>query len=163
MTLSSTFWNQSETELIKPRVTVWVSIHGRYYFVLEDNLERSWTNQFSSVPWQIGSSGEHEGRFSGDPLPVFSAGGRREQFWHGQGCPLFDFVHPPFPLSTTAWPTLQGVLKDGFGESVVAIDMPEPCKFPSFDTVEWESNNNSDNYKNSRLLPPLPLFSPPNL
>ena len=26
---------------------------------------------------------------------------------------------------------LQGVLKDGFGEAVVACDMPEPCKFPS--------------------------------
>ena len=27
--------------------------------------------KFSSVPWPIGSSGEHEGRFSRDPLPVF--------------------------------------------------------------------------------------------
>ena len=35
-------------------------------------------------------------------------------------------------LPTTASPTLQGALKDGFGESVVACDMPEPCKFPSF-------------------------------
>ena len=43
----------------------------------------------------------------------------------------FDVVHPAFPLLTTASPTLQGVLKDGFGEAVVACDMPEPCKFPS--------------------------------
>ena len=44
---------------------------------------------------------QHEGRFSRDPLPVFSAGGPCEQFSHGQGCPLFDVVaHPPFPLPT---------------------------------------------------------------
>ena len=49
-----------------------------------------------------------------------------------QGCPLFDLMHPAFPLPTTASPTLQGALKDGFGEAVVACDMPEPCKFPSF-------------------------------
>ena len=35
-----------------------------------------------------------------------------EQFWHGQGCPLFDVDHPAFPLPTTASPTLQGALKD---------------------------------------------------
>ena len=40
---------------------------------------------FTSVPWPIGSSGWHEGRFSRDSLPVFSAGGHCEQFWHGQG------------------------------------------------------------------------------
>ena len=48
----------------------------------------------------------------------------------GQGC-LFDAVHPACPLPTTVSPTLQGTLKDGFGEAVVACDMPEPCKFPS--------------------------------
>ena len=42
--------------------------------------------------WPIGSSGGHEGRFSRDLLPVFSAGGPCEQFWHGQGCPVFDVV-----------------------------------------------------------------------
>ena len=59
-----------------------------------------------------------------------------EQFWHGQGCPLFDVVHPAFPLPTTASPTLKGALKDGFGEAVVACDMPEPCKFPSLDSCQ---------------------------
>ena len=83
--------------------------------------------QFNSVPCQIWSSGGHEGRFSRDPLPVFSARGPCEKVWNGQGCPLFDVVHPAFPLPTTALPTLQGVLKDGFGEAVVACDMPEPC------------------------------------
>ena len=53
------------------------------------------------------------------------------QLWHGQGCPLFDVVHPAFPLPATASPIVQGALKDGFGEGVVACDMPEPFKFPS--------------------------------
>ena len=77
--------------------------------------------------------GGHEERFSRDPLPVFSAGGRCEQFWHVQRCPLFDVVHPAFPLPTTASPTL---LKNGFGEAVVACDMSEPCKFPSLDSCQ---------------------------
>ena len=52
-------------------------------------------------------------------------------FLHRQGCALFDVVHPAFPLQTTALPTLQGALKDGFGVVVVACDIPEPCQFPS--------------------------------
>ena len=69
-------------------------------------------------------------------LLVFSAGGPCEQFWHGQGCPLFDVVHPAFSLSTTASPPLQGALKDGFAEDVVACDMPEPCKFTCLDSCQ---------------------------
>ena len=80
--------------------------------------------------------GGHEGRFSRDRLPDFSAAGPCEQFWHGQGCPVFGVVLPAFPLPTTASPTLQGALKDGFGEAVVACDMPEPCKFPSLDSCQ---------------------------
>ena len=72
----------------------------------------------------------HEGRFSRDFLPVFSAVGPCEQFWHEQGCPLFDVIHPAFLLPTTPSPTFQGAPKDGFGEAVVACDMPEPCDFP---------------------------------
>ena len=30
----------------------------------------------------------------------------------------------------------QGALKDGFGEAVVARDIPEPCKFPSLDSCQ---------------------------
>ena len=71
---------------------------------------------------------------SGDPLLVFSARGHRKQFWHGQGCPLFELAHPAFLLPTTASPTLEGVPKDGFGEAFVACDILNPCKFPSFDT-----------------------------
>ena len=47
-------------------------------------------------------------------------------------CPLFDVVHPVFPLPTTESPTLQGALKNGFGEAVVACDMPEPLKFDNY-------------------------------
>ena len=67
--------------------------------------------------------GGHEGRFSRDPLPVFSAQG---PCGHGQECPLFDVVHPVFPLPTTTSPTLQVVLKDSFGEALMACEMPEP-------------------------------------
>ena len=42
-------------------------------------------------------------------------------------------VHSAFPLPTTTSPTLQGALKDGFGEAAVVCDMPEPCKLPSLD------------------------------
>ena len=59
----------------------------------------------------------------------FLAGGPCEQLCHRHGCPLFDVVHPAFPLPTTASPTLQGALKNGFKEAVVACDMPESCKF----------------------------------
>ena len=45
-----------------------------------------------------------------------------------QRCPLFDIIHLAFPLRTTASPTLQGALKDGFREAVVACDIPEPWK-----------------------------------
>ena len=63
------------------------------------------------------------------PLPVFSAGGHHEQFWHGQGHPLFDVVYPALPLLTTVvLLTLQGALKNGFGEAVAACDMPESCE-----------------------------------
>ena len=46
-----------------------------------------------------------------------------------------DIVHPAFPLPATASPTLQGALKDGFGEAVVACDTLEPCDFPSLEEV----------------------------
>ena len=46
------------------------------------------------------------------------------QFWNGQGCPLFDFVYPAFPLLTTASPTVRGALPDGVREVVVARGIP---------------------------------------
>ena len=48
----------------------------------------------------------------------------------------FYVVRPAFPLLTTMSPTLQGVLKDVFGEAVMACDMPKPCKFPSLDSCQ---------------------------
>ena len=35
-----------------------------------------------------------------------------------------------------ASPILHGALKNDFGEAVVACDMPEPCKCPSFDSCQ---------------------------
>ena len=70
---------------------------------------------------------------SAEIFQSFSAGGPCEQLWRGQEWSLFDVVHSAFFLPTTALPTLQGALKDGFGEAVVACDIPEPCKFPSLD------------------------------
>ena len=81
---------------------------------------------FSSVD-RLGRRAGDEGRISRDPLPAFfSFGDHCEQFWRRQGCLPFDVVHPAFPLPTTASPTLQGVLKEGVGEAVVACDMREP-------------------------------------
>ena len=56
--------------------------------------------QFSSVPWPGWSSGGHEGQFSRDALPIFSASSHCQRFWHGQGCPLLDVVPPAFSLPT---------------------------------------------------------------
>ena len=67
----------------------------------------------------------------------FLQGPPREQFWHGQGCPLFDIVRGAFLLPTTASSTLQGTLKDGFREVAVVCDMPESCKFLSLDS-RWK-------------------------
>ena len=67
---------------------------------------------------------------------VFSAGSSCVQFWLGQGCPLFDVVHPAFRLPTSPSPILQGALTDCFGEVAMACDMPEACKFPSLDSCQ---------------------------
>ena len=66
----------------------------------------------------------------------FSAEGSGEHFLHGNGRLLFDVVLPTFRLPTTASPTLKVALKEGFGEAVVACDMPEPCKFQFFDSCQ---------------------------
>ena len=94
--------------------------------------------QFSTVLRPIGSWGRGGGGMRDDSAEALlqSQGGPCEQFWHGQGCPLMDVVHPAFPLSTMAPPTLHDALKDGFREAVVACDIPEPCMFPSFDRCQ---------------------------
>ena len=43
---------------------------------------------------------------------------------------------PPAKVPITTSPTRQGALKDGFGEAVVACDMPETCKIPSLDSCQ---------------------------
>ena len=79
---------------------------------------------------------------------LFSAGGHCEQFWHGKGCPLFDVVNPAFPPPAMVSPTLQGALKDGFGQAVVVRDIPKTCKFPSLDICQMKPTelNNSFNF-----------------
>ena len=54
----------------------------------------------------------------------------------GRDVHSFDVVHPAFPLPTTAPTSLRGALKDGFGEAVMACDVPEPCKLPSLDSCQ---------------------------
>ena len=49
-----------------------------------------------------------------------SAEGHFLHLCNGQGCQFFDVVHPAFPLPIAATPTIQGVLKNGFGDAVVA-------------------------------------------
>ena len=44
---------------------------------------------------------------------------------------MFDVIQPAFLLPTTAYPKLQG-----FGEAVVACNMPKPCQFPSLDSCQ---------------------------
>ena len=39
-------------------------------------------------------------------------------------------------LPTTASPTLQGALKDGFGKAVVTRDMFKPCTFPPQEEIQ---------------------------
>ena len=89
------------------------------------------------IPPRLGKGGGgHEGQFSRDPLPFFSAKGHYEQFCHWHGYSLFDVVPPAFPLLTTVLSTLQGALKDGFGKAVMAFDTHEPCKFLSLDSCQ---------------------------
>ena len=88
------------------------------------------SGQVRSIPPPIGSPERREERFSRDPLPVFSA--VCEQFWHGQGCPHFDVVHAAFPQPTTALPTLQIALKDGFGGAVEVTTALSPVVIQTF-------------------------------
>ena len=59
----------------------------------------------------------------------------------GEGRPFFDVVHPALPLPTTALPTLQGAMKDGFGEAVVACDMADPCEATVIHTRRQAGHN----------------------
>ena len=101
----------------------------------------SWSSvHFSSVPWLIGSLGGHEGPFSRDSLPVLSAGGHCEQFWYGQGCPLFDVVHPAFPLLTMALTTFQGALRISLERLLRHVTRLTHASF-YFLTVVWRSSS----------------------
>ena len=56
-------------------------------------------------------------------------GWQGKQLWDGYGRPFFDIVQVAFSLLTTTSTILQGALKDGLGDAVVARNMPEPCEF----------------------------------
>ena len=92
---------------------------------------------FNSVPWQIGSSGGHEGRFSGDPPPFFFWGGPCEQFLHGQ-----LYMSTLWRCSSSVSSAGHGITRpprcpEGcFGEAVIAGDMPEPSTFLSLDSCQ---------------------------
>ena len=61
------------------------TVHAGCFSISIIHRTRTWT-QFSLVqfnPWAEWVVGEHEERFSRDPLPVFPAGGSCEQFWNG--------------------------------------------------------------------------------
>ena len=45
---------------------------------------------------------------------------------------------PQCRLMTTILPSAEGYIVSGFGEAVVACDMPEPCKFPSLDSCRMK-------------------------
>ena len=50
--------------------------------------------------------------------------------------PLFDVVPPAFLVLTIVSHTLQGALKDGFSEAIVARNLIQPCKFLSIDSFQ---------------------------
>ena len=78
------------------------------------------SNQVSPLTDQVVEAPKR--RFRRDLLTVFFAGGHREQFRHGQGCPLLDAIRPAF--------LLRGTLRSDFGKALMTRDMPEACEFP---------------------------------
>ena len=120
-----------------------------------DHSQKQEFSQLSSVPWPNLSPGGDEGLFCprGEIRDDSVLGGRwgtiQQRYASSLACrgralcssewagmSIFDVVHPAFPLLTKTLPTLKDALKDGFGEAVVACDMPEPCKFPSLDSCQ---------------------------
>ena len=94
--------------------------------------------ELSSVPWPIVSLGGHEGRFSRDRLPVFSSGGHCEQFWHGQGRPLWrcpssissadhDVAHALRFPEGWFWRGCRGAWHAQIMEVSVSWQLPEDC------------------------------------
>ena len=89
--------------------------------------------QLSSVPGLIGSLG-----ISDDLAEILSQSFLWETIKNNSGMgrdvySLTLFIQvPTFPLLTTALPTLQDVLQDGFWEAIIACDMHKPCMFLAF-------------------------------
>ena len=103
---------------------------------------------FQSLDRRVGVGrgwGDHEGRFRKDPLRVLFCSRPSLAVPDGQGCPLFDSIHPAFPPPTTTSSILRRAPRNDSGEATVVPDMPEPCKFPSLDSCQktflWTSKD----------------------
>ena len=60
-----------------------------------------------------------------------SAGTHCDFFWLGQGCTLFDVVHPAFPLPSTASPLFPSCPEGWFWRGYRGVQHAEQCKFLS--------------------------------
>ena len=67
------------------------------------------------------------------PLASCSVGGHRREVREGYLRPVLDVVGPAFSLSPTSASSLDGALRDGFGEGVVPHDVATLRQLPSPD------------------------------
>ena len=93
---------------------------------------------YNSVPWLIGSSEGHEGRFSSGPLLIFSAGDIVGSSGMGRDAHFLMLSIQHF-LCQPWCPPPPGALKDSFRESFVARDMCELWEFLFLDCARQRS------------------------
>ena len=114
----------ARSEGIKLWVTDWTKV----------NTKLVW---FSSVPWLTGSSGGYDRQFSRDPLPVFSAGGPCQHFWHERDVRSLMFSIQHFLCRSPHCPPSKVPRRMVLERlNIVVCDTPEPCKFPSLDSCQ---------------------------
>ena len=114
-------WWEPKSQGVRLRAKL--SINYNYYTVTSALIRPS--RLFSSVQSinRLGRRGDVKDDSAEILFQFVMQRGRCEQFWHGEGRPLFYVVHSVVPLPTKTSPTLHGALKDGFGEAVVARSM----------------------------------------
>ena len=105
----------------KKKRSIFTTVLTFFFLSVGDQFLYHFSSDSPLTAWVVGG---HEGLFSIDSLPIHSVGGHCEQLRRGQECPLFEVVHPGFPLPTRASFALKGTLKDGCGEAVMARDVP---------------------------------------
>ena len=97
--------------------------------------------QFSSVhsrigsSWEAGGGGRGRGNKRDDSAETFFKLFLKEAIESSSGMDKDVVSSSSISSADRGVAALQGALKDGFGEVVVACDMPETCKFPSLETV----------------------------